>query len=414
MRSNHAPNGRPKSIELRYATPTNKGEWPGKGFASPVESNIQQTLASRVRLTPVSQEAEPAAVNGSETPCRAPLLSVVILNYNGGPWLERCLISVRNQTLFKEIEVVVADNASEDGSEMLAAHLLEDWPRAQVRSLGANFGYSEGNNRAAFGAKGRYLFFLNADTWLEPDCLEQLLREMQAAGAVAVTPMVMNYADDGVQFASYAGFDLFGLLSAQTAWSKSRELFVAGGCSLLIEADWFHRLGGFDAQFFMYADEYDLCWRIWAAGGKIVLAHLARLHHRSAASVNPRGGCRIEEIRTSDTKRYYANRNNLLVLLKNSQHLLLLLVPLQVGLVAIEATAISALARRWSHFQRSLLEPIRDCWKLRGHVVAERRRLKNLRRKGDFWILRFLRFRFNRWDELRRCRRLGIPKVDPK
>ena len=65
----------------------------------------------------------------------------------------------------------------------------------------------------------------------------------------------------------------------------------------------------------------------------------AKLHHRGAAQVNPAGGGATVEFRTSDTKRFYANRNGLLVLLKNAQHLLLLLVPLQLGLLAIEALA---------------------------------------------------------------------------
>lgn len=62
------------------------------------------------------------------------------------------------------------------------------------------------------------------------------------------------------------------------------------------------------------------------AGGKVILAPSARLHHRGAVAVNPNGGRRMIENRTSDDKRFYANHNSRLVLLKNSQHLLLLLV----------------------------------------------------------------------------------------
>ncbi|MGA2660406.1 MAG: glycosyltransferase [Verrucomicrobiota bacterium] len=343
-----------------------------------------------------------------------PLLSVIILNYNGAPWLQRCLDSVRRQTLFDQIEIIVADNASPDGSEGLAAGLMAGWRNGRTLQHGSNLGYSEGNNRAALEARGRYLFFLNTDTWLEPHCLERLVQEMQAAGGAAAAPLVMDYMDGAIQSTGSRGFDIFGLLSSKAGRQERGEIFAAEGCSLLIEREWFRKLGGFDDQFFMYADEYDLCWRLWVAGGTVILAPSAEVHHRGAVAVNPRGGERVLEARTSDTKRYYANRNNLLVLLKNSQHLLLALVPLQLLLLGTEALFMWAWTGRWSHIRRAYGEALADCWRLRPHILAERRRLRSLRRHGDFWMLRFLRGRLNRWRELRRFRRFGLPKVDRK
>lgn len=343
-----------------------------------------------------------------------PLVSVIIINYNGAPWLDRCLASLRGQTLSSELEIIVADNASPDRSYRLAKAILEDWPNGRVLEYGTNLGYSEGNNRAAQGARGEYLFFLNHDTWLEADCLERLLEEVRASGAKAATPLILDYLEGAVQSAGEGGFDVFGLLSHEADWSERREVFVATGCSLLIERELFRTLGGFDGQFFMYADEYDLCWRVWAAGGKVIVAPSAKLHHRGAAAVNPRGGQQVVGLRTSDTKRYYANRNSLLVLLKNCQHVLLALVPLQLLLLAAEAVAMTAMTRRWSHVRRAYLEALRDCWRLRRHILAERRRLRQLRQHGDLWMLRFLRVRLNRWGELRRFRRYGLPEVDAK
>jgi len=354
------------------------------------------------------------AEGGARPPNPEPVLSVIIMNYNGAPWLQRCLESLRRQTLFEQIEVIVADNASPDGSETLAAKLMGGWPNGRTFQHGTNLGYAEGNNRAALEARGRYLFFLNSDTWLEPQCLEQLVREAEAGRAPAATPLVMEYLNGAVQSAGSAGFDIFGLLCCNGGRLERRPVLAAEGCSLLIEREWFRKLGGFDGQFFMYADEYDLCWRLWVAGGSVILAPSARVHHRGAAAVNPRGGERVIEARTSDSKRYYANRNNLVVLLKNSQHLLLLLVPLQLLMLLAEALFMWAWTGRWSHVRRAYGEALADCWRMRPHILAERRRLRALRRRGDFWMLRFLRARLNRWRELRRFRRFGMPKVDPK
>lgn len=189
---------------------------------------------------------------------------------------------------------------------------------------------------------------------------------------------------------------------------------VMAGPGMLFDAKRFWELGGFDSQFKFYAEEYDFCWRIWIAGGKILQVPSARMHHRGAATVNPEGYRELVELRTSDTKRYYANRNNLLVLFKNAQHLLLLAAPLQVALLCAETFFVGALTRRWSHIKRAFFEPLRDCWRLRRHILRERRRIRNLRTRGDLWMLRFLRARLNRWGELSRFRQYRGLKVDAK
>ena len=148
-------------------------------------------------------------------------------------------------------------------------------------------------------------------------------RRCSAAGAAAAAPLVMDYLDGAVQSSRQQRVRYLrpAVQRRRPAGPRRdirrRRLFVADRAGVV------RKLGGFDERFFMYADEYDLCWRVWVAGGKVILAPSARVHHRGAAAVNPRGGERVLEARTSDTKRYYANRNNLVVLLKNSQHLLL-------------------------------------------------------------------------------------------
>ena len=340
-----------------------------------------------------------------------PSVSVVILNYNGARWIERCLASLKTQTIFTEIEVIVADNRSQDGSDETAASLMIGWPNAKFIQHGVNLGFCEGNNRAAAGACGEYLFFLNNDTWLEPDCLEKLVDGARSRQVGAATPLVLNYDDDSVQLVFGMTFDIFGLPAFAQSQSAFCDIFMPPGCSYLVEADLFRRVGRFDKEIFLYADELDLSWRIWIAGRTCAGIQTARLHHRWAANVNPKGHEKIVEFRTSDSKRFYSNRNSLMVLLKNAQHILLLMVPLQLLLFSLEALAGWILLRRWSFFKRTYLDAIADCWRLRHHIVSERRRIKTFRRKSDWWLLRFLGWRLNRWDEIQRVRRFGVPKV---
>ena len=341
-----------------------------------------------------------------------PLVSIVILNYNGAKWLDRCIESIREQTWFERLELIIADNLSKDGSDLQAEQLIRGWSNGRFVQNGANLGFCEGNNRGAKGAKGRFLFFLNNDTWLEPNCMQRLLEEVIANGAAAATPIMFNYDDDSVQSAGGAGFDVFGLLSRETRSDRTIEIFTVGGCSYLIETELFWRLGGFDSELFMYADEYDLTWRVWSAGRSALLVPSARLHHRGAANVNPKGGAREVEFRTSEAKRYYSNRNGLVVVFKNAQHLLLLLGFAQVGWLLFEGIVLSILARRARVFGQCYLRAIRDAWGMRGHIHKERARLRGLRRCGDVGLLRFFRLRLNRWDEFRRMLQLGMPRVD--
>ncbi len=75
----------------------------------------------------------------------------------------------------------------------------------------------------------------------------------------------------------------------------------------------------------MYGEEMDLSWRIWIVGESIIGVPEAKIHHRGAVGVNPDGGVIITGNRTSGRKRFLANRNRLLIISKNSQHILLLM-----------------------------------------------------------------------------------------
>jgi len=348
----------------------------------------------------------------SSSPDSVPLVSVVILNYNGARWMERCLASLKEQTIFSKLEIIVADNQSSDGSDKLAEKLLQDWPNAQFVQNGGNFGYCEGNNLAVKPARGEFLFILNNDTWLERDCMEILLRETQAHQADASTPLVLNYDDDSYQSMGAQGVDIFGLASFHPPRAQTHEILMPSGSCFLIRRELFLKVGGFDKAFFMFGDEMDLSWKLWIAGGKAVAVPAAILHHRSAASVNPKGGGTIVEIRTNDTKRYYSNRNSLLVILKNAQHVLLLLAVSMVCFFIVEGLVLLILIRRWSFVRNAYIRGVTDCWKMRAHVLAERRKVKQFRKRSDWGMLRFVKMRMNRWDEMKRLKQLGLPKVD--
>lgn len=341
-------------------------------------------------------------------------LSVIILNYNGLGWLDACFASLEKQTFWNEIEVIFVDNDSKDGSPEHADAWLARTGKGMTVRNGENLGYCEANNRGARVARGEYLLFLNQDTWLEPECLERLYADAVRQNADIAAPLVMDYEDENYQGIGALGMDLFGLLTYLPLPAADREIFTGYGCALLVRAEMFRRIGGFDPGFFMYADETDLSWRVWIAGGRVATALSSRLHHRGSTAANPEGGTKVVESRTSYSKRYLSTRNSLLLLLKNSQHLMLVLVVTHLLLLLAEAAVGLLLVRRWDFVRRCYWEALRDCWRMRDQVRERRREIRAYRKRSDFWMLRFLCLVPARWQEVKRVFRFGLPKVVPK
>jgi GT2 family glycosyltransferase len=244
--------------------------------------------------------------------------------------------------------------------------------------------------------------------------MEKLIAGTEKLGAAAATPLVLNYPDNSYQDFGFYGFDMFGLPSPSAAANGTREIFIAGGCSYLIRADIFNQLGLFDAEYFIYSDDADLSWRIWLAGYKVAGIFEAKLHHRGAAGVNPQGGITTVEFRTNDRKRFLSNRNCLLTLMTNAQHILLLLILPLVALLFLESLAGAVLLRRWSFARASFWSVLADCWRRRGHILQQRKKVAAFRKHSDFWMLRFFKLRLNRWDEVKRTLKFGPPRVDAR
>ena len=347
-----------------------------------------------------------------------PKISVVVLNYNGMDWLPRCFESLERQTIFADLEIILTDNNSTDDSvKVTHGWLGRSGAKGKVIQNRANLYYCGANNNGADAASGEFVLFLNNDTWLESDCLEKLYAEVSRVNADCATPFVMNYDDNSFQHYGSPGIDWFGfpgLPDEKRPPTQTTEVFTACGCSLLVRTETFRKIGGFPPELLIYADETDLSWRVWIAGGKVVSVPGARLHHRGAAVVNPEGKTRTVESRTTDFKRFLANRNGILLLMKNGQHILLLLLIPHLLLLLAEAGVGLVLTRRWGYVRKAYLSAINEAVRMYAHVRQWRRRIRGFRQRGDFWMLRFLQLIPSRWWEVMRLFKYGPPKVDAK
>lgn len=339
------------------------------------------------------------------------LVSIIIVCYNSRQWLPKCLASLEKQTYLPRSEVVLVDNDSKDGTESLARELTANWPKAKVIQTGGNIGFGAANNRGAEVSTGKYLYLLNPDTWLEPDCLEQFFQTAEREKAGCAGGLVLEYEDNTIQARGCVGFDFCGNGLPPRQGKIPQRLFCIHGF-FFVRKDLYFNVGCMDEQFFMYNEELDLSWRIWLAGDKIVPAYTARVHHRGSAFVNPAGGGKIVENRTSTNTRFYANRNALLAVAKNCRHLLLLMLLPCALLILLEGLFVLLLTRNATVARRVSLDVFADCWRLRQHIFAERKRIKSFRRHGDFWMLRFFMLGFGRWHEIKAMLKRGFPKFN--
>lgn len=247
----------------------------------------------------------------------APRVSVVIVTWNGRDLLERFLPSVL-ATDYPNLEVVVADNASTDGS---AEWLREAHPEVIVVRHPDNWLFARGNNAALEAATGDLICFLNNDVEVPPGWLRPLVGALEDASVAAVQPKLLQH-DDRTLF-EYAGgsggfldalavpFTRGRILDTLEAdrgqYDDARDVFWATGAAMLVRRAAFEDAGGFDESFGMHQEEIDLCWRLWRRGWRVRVEPSSEVYHLGGASLpasNPR-------------KTYYNVRNSLVMIAKN-------------------------------------------------------------------------------------------------
>ena len=105
----------------------------------------------------------------------SPLISVVVLNWNGGRIVEKCLMSLRDQSYYP-LEIIVVDNASTDKSVDL---IKIRFPEVKLIVNDKNLGFGGGNNVGIRASHGKYIMILNNDARLDPDCIKELKRSIE-------------------------------------------------------------------------------------------------------------------------------------------------------------------------------------------------------------------------------------------
>jgi GT2 family glycosyltransferase len=222
----------------------------------------------------------------NSTPQGNESVTLVIPTHSNAKLLRECLDAVRALTYQREqLEVIVVDNASEDGTADL---LKKHYPNITHLRLDRNTGFAPACNLGAAKGTCEYVAFLNDDAIPEPGWIEALLAGLGAGGHDAVCAASHIRSRDGqeVEF-NGASANLFGVGRPSPASSPPSEgdplLFASGG-AMLIRRRTFLDVGGFDPEFFAYFEDVDLGWRLWVMGHRVVYAPQAVVRHVGGAT----------------------------------------------------------------------------------------------------------------------------------
>lgn len=247
-----------------------------------------------------------------------PLVSVIILNYNGKRNLGQLFFDCLNSALktdYPAFEILFVDNASTDGSVASVQKQFGENKNLRIIINKQNLGYPAGNNVGIRQAKGEYIALLNSDTIVDPLWLRELVIAIQPPEIGAAqsklllhdNPALMDCAGGFIDQYAYHHYEV-GYKENANRYNNVYEIFYAKGASIIIKRSALKIAGLFEPGMFLFFDETDLCWRIRLSGYRIIFVPTSIVLHASGKSAS----------KLQDQKRlYYSTRNRLFSVITN-------------------------------------------------------------------------------------------------
>lgn len=300
-------------------------------------------------------------------------VAVVILNWNGEKMLREFLPDVvRHST---GAEIVVADNASTDGSLQM---LEREFSTVRRIVLDRNYGFAQGYHLALEQVDAEFYLLLNNDVQVGADWLSPLLEYMDKNPHVAACQPKLLCHWDRTRF-EYAGasggyIDAWGypycrgrvmgtVEEDKGQYDEPASLLWATGAALMIRREAYWQAGGLDGRFFAHQEEIDLCWRLRSRGYGIACVPQSKVWHVGGGTLP----------KDSPHKTYLNFRNNLLLLYKNlPSERLETVMRVRFWLDAL-ASVQFLLTGKWGSFL-AVWRGRRDFFRMRPQFVADRER----------------------------------------
>lgn len=247
-----------------------------------------------------------------------PKVSILVPHMNGEEIINNCVASL-NKTRYNNFEVVVLLNGTTDNS----LKIIKKFKKIKVYESKQPLGFAKAINFLIKKTQGDYVVFMNNDTEVEPNWLQELVDYAEKNNIVACQPKILDLKNKK-EF-EYAGASGYYLDKYCYPFTRGRifnnieqnlgqydtpiRIFYASGVCMLVRRDILHKTGLLDEDFFMYFEETDLCWRINLLGEKIYCVPSSVVCHI--------GSYTVKQQKMTSEKEYLLHRNGLLTFFKN-------------------------------------------------------------------------------------------------
>ena len=232
-------------------------------------------------------------------------LSIIIVNYNVKEFLQNLLHSIDKAAQNLTYEIIIVDNASDDGSVEYIKNNLLPRGRIQLIANNVNLGFGRANNIGMKNAKGKYFLLLNPDTLLSEDTLVNMVSFLEGNPTAGLAGCKILNPDGTLQLACRRSFPgpwtSFCKVTGLSSFFPNSKIFARynltyldenltyevdaiSGSFMMLRKEVYEKIGGFDEEFFMYGEDLDLCYRVQKSGYKIYYVHNTQIIHYKGES----------------------------------------------------------------------------------------------------------------------------------
>jgi GT2 family glycosyltransferase len=244
-----------------------------------------------------------------------PLVSVIVLNYNGKEYLDACLKSVL-RTDYPCFEVVFVDNGSKDASYEYVMQKFGSDGRIKLISIHENKGFAEGNNIGIQNAEGELITFLNNDTNVDKNWLKELVNGISQDSSIGVVQSkLLSYLEPDILDSAGGALDVFGNgrdigrgEKDKGQYDENREILYACFAAAMVKREVLRKVGLLDPQLFAYYEDADFCWRARLSGYKIMYIPKSKVYHLRRGTTK----------KVSSLSLFHQRKNRLVILIVNS------------------------------------------------------------------------------------------------
>lgn len=254
------------------------------------------------------------------------VLSIIVINTNSIGYLKKCILSIYANQPACDFEVIVVDNYSGDGTDIF---LRDEFPQVKYVKSMVNLGFTRGNNLGYAHSSGEFLLFLNPDTEIIGDALQLMVKTLEKCPRAAIAgpkllnsdgalqtsciqsfPTVLNqFASSDISRRIFPRSSLWGTDAFFQHHGAPRQVEMVSGACLMMRREAFEDVGLFDIEFFIFAEDADLCYKARQAGWDVLyIGDSAVLHHGGGATAR-KGQSKFSDVLKQESLRVFMRKH---------------------------------------------------------------------------------------------------------